>query len=98
MCSSDLGKEMMEQQSGAPMQGNPVPSMPTPQAVPLSAPTMRPNEPVTSGVDIGPGAGSESIRIPNVAMSPSHTVKQIALNDPTGEAELLYRTLLDKGM
>ena len=94
------GKEMMDQQSAAPMQGNPVPDMPAPQVqpIPLAAPTMRPNEPVTTGVDIGAGAGSEAIRMPNMAMSPSHTVKQIALNDPTGEAELLYRTLLDKGM
>lgn len=94
------GKEMMEQQAGAPMQGTPTPSMPAPQVRPisLSTPTLRPNEPITTGVDIGPGAGSEAIRMPNIAMSPSHTVKQIALNDPTGEAELLYRTLLDKGM
>lgn len=90
------GKEMMEQQSAAPMAGNPIPPMP--KAVPLSEPTMRPEEPITAGSDFGPGPGSEVIRVPNMAFSPSHTVRQIAQGDPTGEAELLYRALLDRGM
>lgn len=31
--------------------------------VPLSAPTQRPEEPITTGVDMGPGAGSEALMI-----------------------------------
>jgi hypothetical protein len=85
----------MEQQGGAAIAGNPVPATPAP--VPLSAPTMRRNEPVTAGVDVGPGVGSEAIKIPNMAVSPSHTIKQIAANDPSGAAELLYRALVDRG-
>lgn len=92
------GKETYDMQTAAPMQGNDVPAMPAPQAVPLSAPTMRPNEPGTSGIDMGPGPGSEAIRMPNMQISPSHTVKTIAQNDPTGEAELLYRALIDRGL
>ena len=92
------GKETYDMQTAAPMQGNDIPAMPTPQAVPLSAPTMRPNEPGTAGIDRGPGPGSEAIRLPNMQVSPSHTVKTIAQNDPTGEAELLYRALIVRGL
>lgn len=92
------GKETYDTQTAAPMQGNDIPAMPTPQAVPLSAPTTRPNEPVTSGIDMGPGPGSEAVRLPNMQLSPSHTVKQIAQNDPSGESELLYRALIDRGL
>lgn len=33
-------------------------------AIPLDAPTARPDEPVTSGLPIGPGAGPESLFMP----------------------------------
>lgn len=99
---SDLGygkgKETYDMQTAAPMQGSDIPAMPTPTAVPLSAPTQRPEEPVTSGIDMGAGPGSEAIRPLNMAISPSHTVKQIAQYDPTGEAELLFRALYDRGL
>jgi hypothetical protein len=62
-------KDMMELQTSAPMNASPTmatPSMARPysapagqQIVPLDAPTQRPNEPVTTGIDAGPGAGSE---------------------------------------
>lgn len=55
-------KAMQELQQSAPMQGNPVPSMPTPtiaaprpQVTNLFAPTQRPDEPITSGAPVGPG-------------------------------------------
>ncbi len=35
--------------------------MPPVDVVPFGAPTMRPNEPVTSGIDLGPGPGSASL-------------------------------------
>jgi len=64
-------KDMMELQTAEPLNASPTyagtPSMgrgqsaPTgQQVVPLDAPTQRPNEPVTTGIDMGtPGAGSE---------------------------------------
>ena len=63
-------KDMQELQTSAPMAASPTmpstPSMGRPQTaptgtrvVPLDAPTDRPNEPVTTGIDSGPGAGSE---------------------------------------
>ena len=61
---------MMEMQTSAPMNASPTyaatPSMGRPQSaptgqqiVPLDAPTQRPDEPVTTGIDVGEGAGSE---------------------------------------
>lgn len=38
------------------------PSVPTPQPVtPLDAPSQRPNEPITHGLPVGPGAGPEAL-------------------------------------
>lgn len=56
-------KQFQADQAGAPMAKSPTPQMPrlNPMAdvVPLTAPTQRPNEPVTAGVDAGPGPGRE---------------------------------------
>lgn len=63
--------------SGAPLAKTPdVSGMPAGQVqaaaraaqpvTPLFAPTERPNEPVTHGVDIGAGGGSEALNIPPV--------------------------------
>ena len=53
-------KAFAEQQQGAPMnrsnQANPMGSV-----IPLNAPTQRPAEPVTAGVDAGPGGGREML-------------------------------------
>lgn len=55
-------KAFAEQQQGAPMnrsnQANPMGSV-----IPLNAPTQRPAEPVTAGVDAGPGGGREMLGI-----------------------------------
>ena len=63
------GQEMNELQSSAPMsdtQGIPAPSGVPPVlagsgVVPMSEPTQNPDEPVTSGIDAGPGVGSEEM-------------------------------------
>jgi len=67
------GQEMMAQQEGAPLAGQPAtpkfkPSNPVrnlPQATPITAPTERPDEPVTTGIPIGPGAGPEALALPS---------------------------------
>lgn len=46
-------KAMSEIQGGAPMAA-------APQAIPLGAPTMRPDEPVTAGNPLGAGVGPEA--------------------------------------
>ena len=71
------GQELMSTQNAAPMEAaastSPVPSgipvgggtpQPMPQGqpvTPLNAPTMRPNEPVTSGANVGPGPDMNSL-------------------------------------
>lgn len=47
---------------GAPAPGPTLPAGPGPgQVVPLDAPSMRPDEPVTAGLPVGPGAGPEAL-------------------------------------
>ena len=49
-------KQFQADQAGAPMAKAPNPMA---NVVPLGAPTKRPSEPVTAGIDAGPGPGSE---------------------------------------
>jgi hypothetical protein len=87
-------KAVNDQQSGADLAGNPVPQMSAP-VVPLSAPTQRPDEPVTTGINMGPGAGTESRMLPNQAPTLIDTIKHLTQFDPSGDSELIYRQLLD---
>jgi hypothetical protein len=88
-------KGLSEQQSGAPLAGNPFPMA---DIVPLSAPTQRPDEPITHGINQGPGAGTEAMRgLPNQVPTLVDTLKHLAQFDPSGDAELIYRQLVDKG-
>lgn len=88
------GQQTYANQVAAPMQGNSyAQEMPTE----LMAPSNRPNEPVTSGVDIGPGAGSEALQLPSRQASLSATLQELIKYDPTGEAELAYRAIVDSG-
>jgi hypothetical protein len=87
----------MEQQSGAPMQGTDIPSTPSP-IVPLTAPTSRPEEPITSGVDFGEGPGSEAlINMPSPQINITNILSRLAQYDDSGDTELIYRRLLDSG-
>jgi len=88
-------KSLAEQQSGAGMAGNPFPMAGITQ---LTAPTERPNEAVTSGINYGEGAGTEAMRgMPNQTPSLVDTIKHLTQFDPSGDAELIYRSLLDSG-
>ena len=87
-------KALEDQQSGAPMAG--MPSFA--DITPLGAPTARPNEPLTSGINRGEGPGTEAMRmVPNRAPSLVDTIKHLTQFDPSGDAELIYRTLTDQG-
>ena len=90
------GQQNYDNQVAAPMAGNPIPQMEMP--TPLMAPTSRPNEPITSGVDIGDGPGSEiRKRLPNPSYTIQDVIKNLIPYDPSGEAELIYKSLLDEG-
>ena len=93
-------KTMAEQQSGAALAGNPFSGTNIPgfNFTPLTSPTERPNEAVTSGINMGDGGGTELMRdLPNYAPSLIDTLKRLTQFDPSGDAELIYRQLLDKG-
>ena len=90
------GQETYSNQVAAPMAGNPVPQMEMP--TPLLAPTARPDEPVTAGIDRGAGPGSEAIgKLPNKAYTVTEIFKNLIPYDPSGDAELIYRRLIDEG-
>lgn len=61
------GKETAAIKSGAPLaatpdvKGTPASAVRQADITPLFAPSQRPDEPVTSGIDMGPGVGSEAL-------------------------------------
>jgi hypothetical protein len=81
--------------AGNSMAGNPMPAIEMPTE--LMSPTQRPNEPITAGIDIGDGPGSEIMNLPNTKEPISIIMRKIAQFDPTGEAELIYSTLAEYG-
>jgi len=97
MSGMPYGQNTMEQQTAAPMAGRPeMPKIEMP--TPLMAPTTRPNEPITSGIDRGDGPGSSVLgTLPNMEPTILNILQRIAENDPSGDTELLYRMLEDKG-
>jgi hypothetical protein len=87
-----------QQQSGAPMAGGGMPFS-LANVVELGAPTQRPDEPLTAGINRGEGPGTEAMRglVPNRAPSLVDTIRHLTQFDPSGDAELIYRTLTDQG-
>jgi hypothetical protein len=95
------GQNTYDQQTAAPMAaGQPMPPVPPMEMpTPLMAPTSRPDEPITTGIDRGPGAGSEVMfDRPSPPSKPLvEIMRDLIRFDPTGDAELIYRTLVDEG-
>ena len=90
------GQETYSNQVAAKMAGNPVPQMELPTA--LLAQTSRPSEPITSGIDRGNGVGSEAMgKLPNKAYTVTEIFRDLIPYDPSGDAELIYRRLVDEG-
>jgi hypothetical protein len=99
------GQENYSNQVAAPMAGNTMGAsamgnsglvqmeMPTE----LMAATSRPNEAITSGIDIGDGPGSSSLKLPNQEPNILTIMQRLAENDPSGESELIYNALLQRG-
>jgi hypothetical protein len=74
---------------------------PTQQPVtPLFSPSQRPEEPITHGVDIGPGAGSNALQMKSQFATEklSNTLAQMLPYDQTGEIGILYQQALARGM
>lgn len=101
-------KALMDQQQSAPMAAASKPSISTartggilqslPPVTPLTAPTERPNEPLTAGMPFGPGPGPEAFATQQSSQSLSQTLSKIVQYDTTGQLTELYDYLVSRGM
>jgi hypothetical protein len=73
------------------------PANPPTPVTPLFAPSERPNEPITNGIDVGPGAGSEALMMKKTSVKLSDTLAQMLPYDTTGEISILYQDALSRG-
>jgi hypothetical protein len=65
----------------------------------LFAPSQRPNEPITAGIDMGAGAGSEAIMMkPQMTEKYSDTLAKLLPYDESGEIAILYQGMLARGL
>ena len=66
---------------------------------PLFAPSERPNEPITNGIDVGPGAGSEALMMQSQFANRklSDILAEMIPYDTTGEIQYLYQNALSRG-
>ena len=63
----------------------------------LYDPTSRPNEPITSGIDMGAGAGSSALMMKKNTVKLSDSLVQMLPFDTTGEIAVLYQEALAQG-
>jgi hypothetical protein len=64
---------------------------------PLFAPTQKPNEPITTGVLPGAGAGPEALMMKKTSVKTSDTLAPLLPFDTTGEIGILYQDALSRG-
>ena len=57
----------------------------------------RPDEPVTTGIDMGPGAGSNVLGMKSSPIKLSDSLASMLPYDPTGEIAVLYQAALSQG-
>jgi hypothetical protein len=69
---------------------------PTP-LTPLFAPTQRPDEPITSGIDMGPGAGSSALMMRKSSEKLSDVLVKMIPYDTDGTITILYQEALARG-
>ena len=79
--------------------GRPVSTVDVPQepVTSLYAPSQRPNEPITTGVDIGPGLGSAALSMNKITTKLSDSLAALLPFDNTGEVAVLYQEALAQG-
>jgi hypothetical protein len=76
------------------------PANPLTPVTPLFAPTQRTEEPITTGVDMGDGPGSNSLMMNQMkqTQSLSQTLSQMLPYDTNGEIAALYEQALSRGL
>lgn len=74
------------------------PSVPAQEAVtPLFAPSQRPNEPITAGIDRGPGPGSSALMMAKSSEKMSDILVKMLPYDTDGSIAILYQDALARG-
>jgi len=63
----------------------------------LYAPTQRPNEPITAGIDMGEGPGANALLMQKNAIKLSDSLAAMLPYDTTGEVAVLYQEALAQG-
>jgi hypothetical protein len=71
--------------------------MAAPASVGLFEPTQRPGEEVTTGVDVGPGAGSSALMMGKSVEKLSDTLAKMLPYDTDGSIAILYQDALARG-
>lgn len=79
------------------------PQMPAFSGPGLLDPSQRPNEPTTTGVDIGPGAGSDALNLPPTQQQPgtgyiTNMLRNLSPTDMSGQLATLYQAALTRGV
>lgn len=99
------GKETAAIKAGAPLaktgnvtasQAPNVPQSQTPLTG-LYEKTQNPNEPITAGIDMGAGPGSEALGMTQPSGKLSDTLAVLLPYDTTGEITVLYQNALSRG-
>lgn len=100
------GVETAAIKSGAPLATTPdvrpsqAPAVPAPApepVTPLFAPTQRPNEPITSGIDTGEGPGSEALMMRRGTEKLSDILVKMLPYDTDGSINILYQEAIARG-
>jgi hypothetical protein len=63
----------------------------------LYAPSSRPSEAITAGIDMGAGAGSSALMMKKNTVKLSDSLVQLLPYDTTGEIAVLYQEALAQG-
>jgi hypothetical protein len=98
------GVETAAIKSGAPLATTPdvrpsqAPAVPAQEPItPLFAPTQRPDEPITAGIDRGPGAGSSALMMKKSVTKTSDTLAKMLPYDTDGSIAILYQQAVARG-
>ena len=73
------------------------PLTPSEPVTPLFAPTQRIDEPITNGVDIGPGAGANALMMQKSSEKLSDILVKMLPYDTDGSISILYQNALARG-
>lgn len=63
----------------------------------LFAPTTRPEEPITAGIDMGPGPGSNALMMQKAIAKTSDTLAKMLPFDTDGSIAILYQQAVARG-